>query len=129
LPLAGVLTTTPAFSWVGWSVHARILPLIEQGTVFNSINFTLPYSAARNYTVATANVAIFLCPSEVNQAPTQPSPFFSVPHGVTSYGFNMGDWFVYNGGAPQTRGVFNPNRSRHFSELTDGLSYTMLAAE
>src|SRR3954469_22328427 len=28
----------------GWSVNGRVLPFMEQGSAFNSINFTLAYS-------------------------------------------------------------------------------------
>src|SRR6478609_3214525 len=42
LPFAGI--NTPASGWVGWSVHARILPLLELGPMFNAINFVVPYS-------------------------------------------------------------------------------------
>src|SRR3954453_1057144 len=53
----------------GWSVHGRILPFMEQGAAFNSINFTLRYSVAENTTVSSMVVSSFLCPSEVNARP------------------------------------------------------------
>src|SRR4051812_15561412 len=58
-PLTGVVDTRPtAFAhWVGWSGHARILPLMEEGPMFNSINFTLPYSTPDNYTAASPTVS------------------------------------------------------------------------
>jgi prepilin-type N-terminal cleavage/methylation domain-containing protein/prepilin-type processing-associated H-X9-DG protein len=130
-PLTGVVDPRPvAFAhWVGWSGHARILPVMEQGPMFNSINFTLPYSQAFNYTVAAASISSFLCPSEKDPSPTPASNFFNTPKGVTSYGLNMGDWFVFAAGGPITRGVFSPNISRRFSNFTDGTSNTVLASE
>lgn len=128
-PLSGVYSAKSNPAWVGWSVHARVLPLLEQGPMFNSINFTLPYTRPDNFTVASATVSMFVCPSEVNTTPTPPSPFFNSPKGVTSYGFNMGDWFLYAQGGPTTRGVFAPNLSRRLAEFTDGTSNTMVSSE
>jgi prepilin-type N-terminal cleavage/methylation domain-containing protein/prepilin-type processing-associated H-X9-DG protein len=130
-PLTGVVDPRPvAFAhWVGWSGHARILPLMEQGPMFSSINFTLPYSRADNYTVAAASISSFICPSEKDPSLTPASGFFNTPKGVTSYGLNMGDWFVFAAGGPVTRGVFSPNVSRRFSDFADGTSNTVLASE
>ena len=56
-------------NWLGWSVHGRILPLLEQGPLFNAINFHFPGDAPINLTVATAQVSIFTCPSEADPSP------------------------------------------------------------
>jgi prepilin-type N-terminal cleavage/methylation domain-containing protein/prepilin-type processing-associated H-X9-DG protein len=128
-PIAGVWTNVTTPNWVGWSVHARILPLMEQGPMFSAINFTLPYSAADNFTVASADVSVFICPSEVNPQPTPASAFFNSPKGVSNYGWNEGDWFVWQFGGPLTRGAFSVNTSRRLANFTDGTSNTFLAAE
>lgn len=130
-PMTGVVDTRPtSFAhWVGWSGHARVLPLMEQGSMFNSINFTLPYSRPDNYSVASTTVSSFLCPSELDPSPTPASSFFNTPKAVSSYGLNMGDWFVFNAAGPLTRGVFAPNLSRKIASFTDGTSQTMLASE
>jgi len=130
-PMVGVIDTRPTAytAWVGWSGHARILPLMEQGPMFNSINFTLPYTLPDNYTVASTSVSSFICPSETNSSPTPASSFFNTLKGVSNYGLNMGDWFVFAPGGPLTRGVFAPNLSRRFASFTDGTSNTVLASE
>jgi prepilin-type N-terminal cleavage/methylation domain-containing protein/prepilin-type processing-associated H-X9-DG protein len=127
LPMAGIYTT--ATGWVGWSVHARILPLLELGPMFNSINFNLPYSKPDNTTVAAANIAIFLCPSEINTQRTPASAFFPVDHSVSNYGWNLGDWYVWSNGGPTTRGAFTLNIVRRMADFTDGMSNTVLSAE
>ena len=66
-PLTGVVSPKGPTIWVGWSGHARILPLIEQGPMFSSINFT----------VASQAISSFLCPSEKDTAPTPASGFFN----------------------------------------------------
>ncbi len=110
----------------GWSVHGRLLPYLEQGPMFNAINFDLSYAAPANTTVVGQSVAIFLCPSEV-----KPDRFLEdgVPFGVVNYGWCMGDWFVWGVNGPRPRSAFAPHLSRRAAEFADGLSQTMLAAE
>ncbi|MBX6313146.1 MAG: DUF1559 domain-containing protein [Isosphaeraceae bacterium] len=113
--------------WGAWSIHGRVLPFLEQGAMFNAINFNLTYGAAENSTVAGASLAVFICPSEIRP---QPRPRAVGQTGVTNYGFCMGDWFVWGGfGGPENRTAFGPNRSRRIADFIDGTSNTMLAAE
>jgi prepilin-type N-terminal cleavage/methylation domain-containing protein/prepilin-type processing-associated H-X9-DG protein len=117
-----------AITWNnGWSAHGRILPFMEQGAVFNSINFTFRYSVPENTTVSRLTVAVFLCPSEVNPNPRQSG---TATYGVTNYAWNMGDWYVWGGfTGPANRAPFQVNMSRRFADLRDGLSNTLIAAE
>ncbi|AGA25742.1 DUF1559 domain-containing protein [Singulisphaera acidiphila] len=59
--------TTPATQFVdgGWSTLARILPYMEGGATFNTLNFTVDYNelTGMNYTGASSVVSVFLCPS------------------------------------------------------------------
>jgi prepilin-type N-terminal cleavage/methylation domain-containing protein/prepilin-type processing-associated H-X9-DG protein len=113
--------------WVGWSVHGRILPLLEQGPLFNAINFDHSGESPQNITVARQSIALFLCPSEVDPRPAPSNVGIS---NVTNYGFNMGDWFVWGGFAgPENRAPFGPNRSRRLADFADGTSHTLVAAE
>src|SRR6476620_10934355 len=50
-PSVVVARNGTAFWSNGWSAQARILPHLEQGSAYNSINFTLSYSAPDNTTV------------------------------------------------------------------------------
>jgi prepilin-type N-terminal cleavage/methylation domain-containing protein/prepilin-type processing-associated H-X9-DG protein len=125
LVLAG-LGNTP--DWIGgWSLNARILPFLEQGTLFNAINWGSTFQAPINQTVAATSLAVFVCPSEVN-----PYQFDSsgASTGVVSYGWCLGDWYVWGGFAMYpNRTAFSPNRSRRQSEFTDGMSNTLVASE
>jgi prepilin-type processing-associated H-X9-DG protein len=129
LPLSMAMTGSGStITWSnGWSVHARILPFLEQGNAFNSANFTLRYSVPENATVSALLVSSFLCPGEVNQEPRETA---TGRYGVNNYGFNMGDWYVWGGfkGTPN-RAPFQVNQGRRFSAFTDGLSNTVVAAE
>src|SRR6478609_1726815 len=51
LPPSVVVAQNGSGFWSnGWSINARLLPFVEQGGAFNSINFTLAYSAGDNTT-------------------------------------------------------------------------------
>ncbi len=113
--------------WIGWSVSGRILPLMEQGPLFSSINFSYSGESPENITVARQSVSVLICPSEPDPAPAAANVGIS---NVTNYGFCMGDWFVWGGfRGPQNRSAFGPNRSRRWSEFRDGMSMTLLASE
>lgn len=121
--------TTPTFN--GFSVHARILPYMEQGVAFDSLNFSFSHRTAQNGTVVNMSLSSFLCPSDPNIAVLTPFPTPGVNARVPCYGVNEGDWFLWNGigNPPNTRGVFAPNLSRRLAEFTDGTSQTLLATD
>lgn len=111
----------------GWSIHGRLLPYLEQYAAFSAINFDLSYDHPTNLTVTALSVATFLCPAEPRTSASQHD--FGLA-GVTSYGFCMGDWYVWGGfQAPPNRAAFAPNRSRKWAEFTDGTSQTLIASE
>ena len=115
----------------GWSVHGRVLPYLEQGNMYNAINFAIHYEAAPNLTVTAQTLSLFTCPSESNPAPlVEEEDGARRVFGTTNYGWNMGDWYVWGGfGQAENRGAFGINKSRRLSEFTDGLSNTLVAAE
>ena len=134
-PPSNVLTGTgnTVTSSNGFSVHCRILPFMEQGVAFNALNFSFNHLSATNTTVVGLAVTMFVCPSDPNADKRTAFPPFTglaATASVTSYGFNAGDWFVWNGFTPpENRGAFGPNRSRRISEFTDGLSNTVMATD
>ena len=121
-------------TWTGgFSVHARVLPFMEQGVAFNSINFNFSHLGAPNSTVVTLSMSSFVCPSDINKDQRTPFPAFTgltATASVTSYGVNAGDWFVWNGfNGPESRNAFLVNRSRRIAEFVDGTSNTLLATD
>ncbi len=98
-------------TWInGWSALSRILPYSEQGNLFNAANFTLWKENPENSTSISQNVGLLVCPSEIQ--PQVSSHDYGLA-GVTSYGVNQGDWFVWGGfNGPQNRNAFGMNRSR-----------------
>jgi len=127
--------TNGTYAINGFSIFARILPLMEQGVAFNAINFSFTHRTAQNSTVVGLALTCFLCPSDPNQGGLTPFPS-GVSARVPCYGFNEGDWFLWNAlsttGAPNpptTRGVFAPNLSRRVASFTDGTSNTLIATD
>jgi len=111
--------------WLGWSVQGRISPLLEQGPLFNAINFSFPGDSPFNTTVAAQRVPLFICPSDPDPVPEPGKLSYPI-----NYGMSVGDWFVWGGfSGPPNRSAFSPNISRRLSEFQDGLSQTLLTAE
>jgi prepilin-type N-terminal cleavage/methylation domain-containing protein/prepilin-type processing-associated H-X9-DG protein len=118
----------------GFSVHARILPFMEQGIAFNALNFNFTHRTVQNSTVVGLALTCFLCPSDKNidGQTAFPSGVFAR---VTSYGFNEGDWYIWDAitiagaNGPKNRGVFGPNQCRRIAEFTDGTSQTIFASD
>lgn len=114
-------------NWTGWSIHARLLPLVEQGVSFNLANFWFSADGPHNATVSAIKMSVLVCPSEPDPNPAPANVGLS---NITNYGWIQGDWYVWGGfSAPVNRSAFGPNRSRRIAEFVDGTSNTMVAAE
>ncbi len=131
LQFSATSATTAVLLWHNsWGVTSRLIQYMEQGPIYNSINFTNKTSNASNVTVVSSTLSILLCPSEPNQQPYTSGPS---TYGVSNYGWCAGDWYVYGGmgnpGAPLTRSAFTVNLSCRLAAFTDGLSQTAVASE
>jgi prepilin-type N-terminal cleavage/methylation domain-containing protein/prepilin-type processing-associated H-X9-DG protein len=115
-------------TWInGWSALARVLPYSEQGGLFNAANFSHWKEDPQNATAIGQTVGLLVCPSETQPQVSEHDYGLA---GVTNYGVNQGDWFVWGGfNGLQNRNAFGMNRSRRTAEFTDGLGRTLLMAE
>jgi prepilin-type N-terminal cleavage/methylation domain-containing protein/prepilin-type processing-associated H-X9-DG protein len=139
----------------GTGAHARALQFLEQGTVWNSINFELDYNhlSGSNYTAYTTVVATFLCPSASRLLNTgrdstgdpNGAPFENAGpgYGVNDYAFTTYVDIDPNGLTGQVgSSPITPYRNRasridgilhdpvgRIADVTDGLSATVLAIE
>ena len=124
-----------AVAWKStWSSSSRVMPFLEQGALFNAINYTNKVSDVSNATAIGVQIKTFLCPSEVNQqayVSTSATTGLTSTYGISNYGWNVGTWYSFGGFALQTStaGAIGSNLSRTFATFTDGLSNSLLASE
>ncbi len=129
-----------------YSMFAAILPYVEQATVYSAINFSFGVRGlAAEFgvlpgqvqgTALQARVSTFICPSEASEMTArnadQLGPHF--PVSPTSYAAVLGylDTLRWWYGCPHyitPNGAFGCDYGARFSEITDGLSNTMIVGE
>jgi len=134
----------PAFGWVpgpqNFSMKVRLLPYMEAGNAFNSVNFAVSaiwnVSASSpvdgfniNYTIRHTKIAFYVCPSDTNDPGTDDP---QVPG--TSYANNLGT-NRYNNGWRSTGPTYYQGHDgglqqlRNFASIQDGLSNTAMFSE
>jgi prepilin-type N-terminal cleavage/methylation domain-containing protein/prepilin-type processing-associated H-X9-DG protein len=129
-----------------WSAHSQLLMFIEQGNLFNSINFSLPPETPgmqgdvpfmppyenpnrENATASRFQVGTFLCPSD--------GPPLGQWPGGTNYWANQQSWACDLSEAnpstvapnDRTQGIFYFLSAVRFQHVTDGLSNTVFFSE
>jgi prepilin-type N-terminal cleavage/methylation domain-containing protein/prepilin-type processing-associated H-X9-DG protein len=124
---------------LGPSPHAYLLPVIEQGNVFNQMTQTFAHGSSAqggtgqnvllHETGSTVRPKVFECPSEINK-------FLTNVYGYTNYHTNYGSWVRLNNAWD---GLFRTNfvpygsvprrEAARFAEITDGTSNTLAFAE
>jgi len=128
-PSAAVdLSVTTTGNNGSWGVHGRILPYLEQGNLYNSVNLTIAWDF--QLAIDGLKVPTYACPSDPKSDQARDTGAGKPKLYPTNYGFNFGTWFVFD---PQTRrggnGMFFPNSRLSFRDTVDGSSNTLLAAE
>lgn len=117
----------PAGLFNGWSVHAQLLAYLEQGNVYQNINFDQPYSAQSS--ISSVRVKSFICPAEIRSTPRF-NTVGDVVHIPPNYAANQGPWFIFNPVTREgSRGAFRHYQTLRPAEFTDGLSQTLAFAE
>jgi prepilin-type N-terminal cleavage/methylation domain-containing protein len=120
----------------GWSIHALMLPYLEQALITSNINFKDAYSNAPNVTLAngeTLKISAMRVPTYISPAEPRDERRFSsgsAVHYPLNYAVNVGTWFVYD---PATgkggSGAAYPNSQLRSTDFTDGTTMTLGFAE
>jgi prepilin-type N-terminal cleavage/methylation domain-containing protein/prepilin-type processing-associated H-X9-DG protein len=132
LPPNGIFTYTGSamVQTSPWSANARILPFIEQESLFRNIDFNTGYSTQPG--ISSKRVPTFLCPSEIKDEGSGTDPVYGNKNWTLNYAANLGTWAVLTQKASVMQGgdgVFGPNRFPKAQEILDGLSNTLAMSE
>jgi len=111
-----------------WSIHAKLLPMMEQTAARNAINIDVDWHEQVGTGIPAFGVPAYSCPSD-HQAGVRQRNGADYVHS-TSYGFNMGSWLIHD---PSTGavsdGAFRVTIPTTHSSFADGLSNSMAAAD
>jgi prepilin-type N-terminal cleavage/methylation domain-containing protein/prepilin-type processing-associated H-X9-DG protein len=108
----------------GWA--ATVLPHVEQGALFNAINYDLPAWSPLNTTACMQLLATYVCPTDYTAQGFLQREGFRYARSSYVACFGPADMDV----SPNDRqGLFSRNSGTHFADVTDGLSQTLAAAE
>ena len=132
LPYASNLGSGPT---TGWSTQALILPFLEQGNLFDNVNFNLGYGdqppisiGGETQRLQATRIPTYLCASEVKDEMRfkNDEPY----HYPLNYGGNAGTWFVFNPASNSVgQGTLCTNRKLSMGAITDGTSNTLFWGE
>jgi prepilin-type N-terminal cleavage/methylation domain-containing protein len=120
-----------------WSIHARILPYLDEANAFAIADLTVGYSVPPNSTngITEMRVPTYTCPDELMAIlRVSPTPG-GANHFPTTYAFNGGTWKLFtpgatlgDGGRPGD-GAFAPNSRFSPRDFIDGMSNTLCFSE
>jgi prepilin-type N-terminal cleavage/methylation domain-containing protein/prepilin-type processing-associated H-X9-DG protein len=122
-----------------YNIFEFIMPYVEQGPTYNSINFMSRsgFNSTFNTTALSTKVGTYVCPSDLPNTPQNPAAG-QVPTPQCSYAMVVGvsEAMIFslnlpapNCGAIPPDGVFGRNWNVTLAEITDGTSNTAVVGE
>jgi prepilin-type N-terminal cleavage/methylation domain-containing protein/prepilin-type processing-associated H-X9-DG protein len=133
-PAAGIYPKA-ATSSDAWSVHAELLPYLDQAGLYKQVDFNLPANVQD--AVTRQRIATYVCPVELNdkmKLATSTSGAGAINRWPNTYSANVGSWLVWNpntgrggDGAIPFSSVRNGGNTT--GNFPDGLSNTIGFAE
>ena len=100
---AGSFSDTKIGAWV------RILPYLEQTQMYNGINFNVSLSCGVNATVRTAQLPVFVCPSDSQNSGINSLWENGGGTAVGAYGINFGRFLLNCETGPSDTDITDPN--------------------
>jgi prepilin-type N-terminal cleavage/methylation domain-containing protein/prepilin-type processing-associated H-X9-DG protein len=133
----GTVVTAPNYPYShSWS--AALLPHIEQTAAFNLYQYTMDWNNPANYTAVRTQLAVFNCPSTIEQNRSDMTiaaqPAAGDYHAINAIkdfvAINcFGTTGITNKDDPRLVGAMMRNRVTRFADIKDGTSSTLLIAE
>jgi prepilin-type N-terminal cleavage/methylation domain-containing protein/prepilin-type processing-associated H-X9-DG protein len=114
-------------NWNNWSAHVMLLPYLEQGGLYNALDF-VDWAGAPgnelNSTVQRATLAVLVCPSDLDR--------LTAPEGHANYCTNAGTDHDFASKGPPSglfeQSPYSPGPVR-YADIIDGLSQTAAVSE
>jgi prepilin-type N-terminal cleavage/methylation domain-containing protein/prepilin-type processing-associated H-X9-DG protein len=115
--------STTMYQWNTWSIHAQLLPYLEQTPIYNAINFCYPpedsaIGQAISNTVMLVKINSFLCPSDSNAGKSF----------INSYYGSLGSSVGYIT-QTQSSGLFAQSICNSIAAVNDGTSNSVAFSE
>lgn len=123
--------TAPEFG-PGWGWGTMVLNHLEQGPLYNAVNFSLPITDPGSSTVRTASLSAYLCPSSVGSGPVVIS---NTSGTVLASDLTPGQYIACAGqfeiadSPADNNGLFFRNSRIGMKDIQDGSSTTLMAGE
>jgi prepilin-type N-terminal cleavage/methylation domain-containing protein/prepilin-type processing-associated H-X9-DG protein len=123
IPPTAVQITVQNSGFNDFSMKARLLPFLEQSSLWNALNQYIQNSQPQNSTVSFTTVAGFLCPSDGNV----PNATWGNSNYPNSMGVSLNNG-TFDGPADKQNQT-SDGPSITFATITDGLSNTVIFSE
>jgi prepilin-type N-terminal cleavage/methylation domain-containing protein/prepilin-type processing-associated H-X9-DG protein len=128
------------YMWSGWPM---LLPMLEQGNLYDALNFSLPSNHVSNLTAISTPVGLFVCPSYAEAVPVpiyanpaDPSSTILYYAGPSTYKGNMAGGLRTGCNDPTNplcqifdNGIFFRNSGISHPDIVDGASNTIFMGE
>ncbi|HUQ68739.1 MAG TPA: DUF1559 domain-containing protein, partial [Planctomycetaceae bacterium] len=112
-----------------------ILPQLEQGPLYQQLDFHVSAFHPNNHDAAAAQPAVFRCPSYAGPKVSDSENYtrFAADYAITNYvalgATTAGHMYGQNTGLFHPNGAMHPLSHYHSEEIEDGLSNTLLLSE